>query len=289
MKKINRRRFTKQAAMISAGGLLAMMPAVQSISGKKEIMKFRLLRHATLLVDVAGKKILVDPMLSKKDAMEPVKNAVDNSRIPMTELPFDEHALHTIITESDAVIVTHTHRDHWDIAAQQLIPKDKLILCQPTDEGIIKAQGFINIQPVEKSFTWNKIKFHRANGLHGTGDIGKAMGQVSGFVIDFNSQRLYIAGDTIWCSDVEKAISDYKPGHIIVNGGGAQFLQGDPITMTIDDVTMLSAFTQAKVSVVHLDTINHCVQKKSDFKKAIAEHRLTDQVSIPADGSWTTI
>jgi L-ascorbate metabolism protein UlaG (beta-lactamase superfamily) len=33
-----------------------------------------LLRHATLYIQIAGLKLLIDPMLSSKEAMEPVQN-----------------------------------------------------------------------------------------------------------------------------------------------------------------------------------------------------------------------
>ncbi|HEY0608197.1 MAG TPA: MBL fold metallo-hydrolase, partial [Chitinophaga sp.] len=88
--------------------------------------KIRLLRHSTLLLEINGKRILVDPMLSKKEALDPVPNAANSDRIPLVDLPVDDHELETLLQNIDAVLVTHTHRDHWDVAAQQLIPKDKL-------------------------------------------------------------------------------------------------------------------------------------------------------------------
>jgi L-ascorbate metabolism protein UlaG (beta-lactamase superfamily) len=115
------------------------------------------------------------------------------------------------------------------------------------------------------------------------------MGHVSGYIIEYNKQRLYIAGDTIWCKDVEEAITEYQPGYIIANGGGAQFIEGGPITMTINDVISMSAFTKANITVVHLDTVNHCIEKRSDFKKAIEERQLADRILIPKDGEWSII
>lgn len=249
-------------------------------------IRFRLLRHATLLVEVGGKKILVDPMLSKKEALDPILNAPNNSRIPMVDLPVSEAELSKILMETDAVLVTHTHRDHWDIAAQQQIPKDKLIICQPADELKLKEQGFTNVQTVPDTWYWNDIIIHRTSGQHGTGEVGKRMGTVSGFVIEFKQEKLYIAGDTIWCTEVENAIHLYQPSHIIANGGGAQFIQGDPITMTTDDVLKLSGVTNAKISVVHLETINHCLQKRKDFRELIQKNNLDKQVQVPDDGDW---
>ncbi len=255
----------------------------------KSTLSYRLLRHATLLLQINGKKILVDPMLSDKDALDPIPNAANNIRIPMTDLPITDTELSNLLQEVDAVLVTHTHRDHWDIAAQQRIPKNKLRLCQPIDLQKFSDEGFTNVTAIDDHIDWNGITIHRTNGQHGTGEIGKRMGTVSGFVLVHHHHKLYIAGDTIWCNDVEQAIAQHLPTHIIVNGGGARFLQGDPITMTIDDVLTLAHYTKAQVDVVHLETVNHCLQKRSDFKKAIQEQNLEGQVYVPGDGEWVSI
>jgi len=248
----------------------------------------RLLRHATLLLTINNQRILVDPMLSKRAAMDPVPMAANEDRIPLVDLPVSATELTTLLNDIDAVIVTHTHRDHWDPAAQEQIAKDKIIFCQPIDEALIQSQGFTRVQPIESNFIWNDISIHRTNGQHGTGEIGQKMGTVSGFVFTYGEQRLYIAGDTIWCSDVEDAITTHLPTHIIVNGGGAQFVQGDPITMTINDVLAVAQFTEAPIQVVHLETVNHCYQRRPDFKAAIEANNLQAQISVPDDGaSWS--
>ncbi|MFS0558101.1 MBL fold metallo-hydrolase [Brevibacillus sp. 179-C9.3 HS] len=63
------------------------------------------------------------------------------------------------------------------------------------------------------------------------------MGPVYGFVLErAGEQTLYVAGDTIWCGEVEQAIAEYHPGVIVVFAGAARFLTGDPITMTKEDI-----------------------------------------------------
>ncbi|EQB2251164.1 MBL fold metallo-hydrolase, partial [Escherichia coli] len=90
-------------------------------------MKIIQVRNATQLISYAGKKFLVDPMLAKKEAYPGFEGtARSDIRIPMTELPFDLD----VLLDVDAIIVTHTHPDHWDEAAVAHIPKDKLIYVQ---------------------------------------------------------------------------------------------------------------------------------------------------------------
>lgn len=250
----------------------------------------RLLRHATLVMHIGGLNLLVDPMLSAKEALDPVQNCGNDMRIPMVDLPVDKEELRQIIREADAVVVTHLHRDHWDTAAQALIPKDKTILCQPCDAEKLRAQGFSNVTPVDDHTVWKGITISRTGGQHGTGEIGHKMGEVSGFVFKDSYQTIYLAGDTIWCDEVEQALNTHQPDITILNAGGAQFLTGGPITMTPEHILKVHhQLPHTKIIAVHMDTVNHCFVKRSDLLKAMEERGLMSVVAIPADGERITL
>jgi L-ascorbate metabolism protein UlaG (beta-lactamase superfamily) len=206
----------------------------------------------------------------------------------MSELPLGEDALNRLLRETEAVLVTHTHRDHWDARAVALIPKNKTIFCQPADAAKIQAQGFTQVQPVEDTFSWRGISLHRTGGRHGTGEIGQQMGPVSGFVLQENDQSVYIAGDTVWCPEVADALTKHQPKVVVVNAGAAQFLQGDPITMTAEDVAAVCRHApRANVVAVHLETVNHCLLTRQALRDSLAEQHLSGRVRIPADGQTT--
>ncbi|PSR52012.1 hypothetical protein AHMF7605_28740 [Adhaeribacter arboris] len=245
----------------------------------------QLLRHATLIIHIGKQKLLVDPMLASKGELDPVQNCGNNIRIPMVDLPLEKDALQKILSEVDAIVVTHLHRDHWDLAAQTLINKDKLIFCQPSDLDKIKKQGFTNVTPIDQQLIWKDIKIFRTKGKHGSGEIGQKMGEVSGFVFASKQQSVYLAGDTIWCDDVNEALKEHQPTAIIVNAGGAQFLSGGPITMTPEDIRQVYAKQpNAKIIAVHMDTVNHCFVKRTALRKALQENNLVSKVIIPFDG-----
>jgi L-ascorbate metabolism protein UlaG (beta-lactamase superfamily) len=264
----------------------AFFSPVINESSYSKVFKIRLLRNATLVVKVGDMTLLVDPLLGKKDSMDPVKNAANTLRIPMVELPIGDEELKTLLSTTDVIFVTHTHRDHWDVAAQEQIPKDKKIFCQPADEEKIRSQGFSNVQAIPETAEWNGLVIHRTNGQHGTGDIGKLMAPVSGYVLQYKKETLYIAGDTIWCADVEQAIQQYQPHHIVVNAGGAQFLTGGPIIMNADDVIKTArAAKKSNIIAVHMEAINHCYLKRVELKEAVSKAGLKS-VQVPADGEW---
>ncbi|BCL83260.1 MBL fold metallo-hydrolase [Ktedonobacteria bacterium brp13] len=88
-------------------------------------MKMHFLRHSTAVITINDQTILIDPMLSAAQAMDPIANAGNDWRIPMVDLPLTEAELSQLVQEIDAVLVTHTHRDHWDAYAQELLPKQQ--------------------------------------------------------------------------------------------------------------------------------------------------------------------
>jgi L-ascorbate metabolism protein UlaG (beta-lactamase superfamily) len=236
------------------------------------MMQLQLLRNATLLLQINGKKILVDPMLAPAGSYPALPNTANTIRNPTVDLPVDAA---TLVADVDAVLLTHLHRDHWDELARELLPKDIPLLCQPVSMEELQKQGFIHLLPVADSLTWEGITVHRTGGRHGTGEIGERMGVVSGFVID----GLYIAGDTIWCEEVKAALDTYQPKHIVVNGGAARFVTGGPIIMSIEDIKKVRAYAPlATLYVVHLEAVNHVTESREAIKKAIPES------IVPEDG-----
>lgn len=244
-------------------------------------MQLQLIRHATLLIEYAGMRLLVDPMLNDAGAASPIQNSPQPRPNPLVPLPCP---VEQVLDGVQAVLVTHTHRDHWDDAAIQLIPKDLPLFCQPEDQSKMEATHFLNTAAVQGARHWSKICITRTGGQHGTGEIGKAMAPVSGYVLTNDQEpTLYIAGDTIWCKEVAEAIHRYHPDVIVVNAGGARFLQGDPITMTAEDVIQVCrAAPHARVIAVHMEAINHCLVTRRDL--AHAAQKAAVKVEIPSDG-----
>lgn len=240
----------------------------------------RLLRHATLVVEYAGLELLVDPMLSRQGANDPVPNSPDDRRNPLVPLPAVDPAA------PDAVVVTHTHQDHLDEAAAEAIPDDRPVFCQPADEGAIADLGFSDVRPVERETAWRGVDLVRTGGRHGHGDLAERMGPVSGFVLRAAGEpTLHVAGDTVWCDELAAALDEHDPDAVVLNAGGARFETGEPITMTADDVArVVRAVPDATVLAVHMEAINHCLETRADLEAGLADEGLADAVTIPADG-----
>jgi L-ascorbate metabolism protein UlaG (beta-lactamase superfamily) len=222
-------------------------------------VRITLVRNATLLLELAGRRILVEPMLDEVGARPPVEDSPNPLCNPLVPLPFSAVE---IVRGLDAVVVTHLHQDHFDETGARLVPRDGPVFCQPEDEERLGGLG-LDARAVADELDWDGLCIARTSGRHGHGDLAEALGPVSGFVLD----GLYLAGDTVWCADVEEAIERHRPRVAVVNGSGARFLEGGPLVMTSADVREVVARVPTVV-VVHLEAINHCLETRADVRAA---------------------
>lgn len=250
------------------------------------MMKIKLIRHATLWLEYGGATFLIDPMLSVQGVNPPIMNSGDDRRNPLVPLPGPVQQW----LEPDAVLVTHLHPDHWDAAAAEQLSKELPVYCQEGDGETIAAQGYGRVTEIKDSgsASFGGVTLTRTGGHHGTGEIGELMGKVSGFVFRAEGEPvLYLAGDTIWCEEVQQVIEEESPEVIIVNAGGARFLIGGPITMDEQDVVQVChSAPAASVIAVHMNTINHCRVTRELLKERLEQEGLSARVAIPLDGEW---
>ncbi|MBE9915277.1 MBL fold metallo-hydrolase [Paenibacillus donghaensis] len=247
-------------------------------------MKIQLIRNASLWLEYAGHNFLIDPMFSDQGANPPMFNTANDKRNPLVALPLP---IETWV-QPDAVLLSHLHPDHWDPAAVEALDKTVTVLSQPGEGDAVRKDGFTNVTEMGESISFGDVTIFRTSGHHGIGEIGKLMGQVSGYVFKAEGEpTLYIAGDTIWCDEVKQALDEHRPDMTIVNAGGAQFLQGGPIIMNEDDVVSLCRYAPyTKAAAIHMEAINHCFTTRADLKERLHAEGLEDQVQIPLDGEW---
>jgi L-ascorbate metabolism protein UlaG (beta-lactamase superfamily) len=222
-----------------------------------------------VILELAGTRVLVDPMLDDMGARPPIEGTRNQVANPTVPLPFPAEE---VVRGIDAVLVTHRHRDHLDGRAEELLPRDVPVFCQPEDEEALRALG-LDVRPVAETLEWEELRLTRTPARHGSGRVSELLAPVSGFVLD----DVYLAGDTVWYEAVAETIERHRPRVAIVNAGGAEFTEGGLIVMGIDDVREVVARVSTVVAV-HLEALNHCFLTRAELRARVPS------ALVPEDG-----
>lgn len=255
-------------------------------------VSYQQVRNATGKLSYNDTVFLIDPMLAEKGRYEGFAGTFNSEvRNPTVELPESKEA---VLKDVDALIVTHTHLDHWDDVAQQFINKDIPVFVQDEkDAADIRKEGFRNVQILEKDMVFQGVKLTKIEGTHGTeamyekpenaAILGDSMGVIFSAA---NEKTTYLMGDTIWTARVTKTLHRYHPDIMIMNTGYAKTLGfNEGIIMGTADVAKAAAFMpKSKLVAVHMDAINHCTVSRKNMRDFIHMMNLEKQVYVPDDG-----
>lgn len=269
--------------------IFALMATTVATSANAEI-SYQHIRNATAKIEIAGSTFLVDPYLAPKGSYAGFEGTINSQkRNPLIEMA---EPVEKVLQGVDAVIVTHTHADHWDEYAQKVLPKTLPIFVQNAgDAQIIRSQGFKDVRVLGKNTEFNQVKLSKTGGQHGTDQmysipqLAELAGDAMGVVMQADNEKtLYLVGDTIWNEDVDFALNRYKPEVIVMNTGYAQ-LQGfsDGIIMGKADVAKARQVApKADIITVHMDAVNHAAVTSDEMRKFVKENKLT-KIAVPKE------
>ncbi len=202
-------------------------------------------------------------------------------KCPMNALPDTPDS---ILKDVDYCFVTHLHFDHF---CPDYLPKDLRIIAQNHEDAEkISQMGFDNVTAFESELlTIGYVVIHKAKAIHGDSDeVVKRMGEVCGYVFEApDEKRLYLAADTIYCSEVEQTIRKYHPEVIILNCCEATIKLGRLIMNLPDVEKVCKEAPQAIVVASHLDSVNHALLTRKDIIEFANEKSLLG-IRIPEDG-----
>ena len=245
---------------------------------------FTLIRHSTAIIEIEGKKIVMDPLFSDIEKLPPVPLTKNKLRNPRTGLSF---SIDDIIKDIDYLLLTHLHFDHFDKDAIARIPKSTKVLSASFDSNRIKKLGYTNIYSIENDFEIDRFKIRRYPAKHGKGLLNVMMGKGSSYQIDYDGFKIFITGDCILTHSLKQYVTETNPDIIIANGGATSFRFGKPITMSIKDILEISKILKdTKIILIHLDALNHCTESRDFCKEQVKD---CPNIVIPDDGETIKI
>src|SRR3972149_1130856 len=249
-------------------------------------MDLTLLRHATLVLTLGELRLLVDPMLAEAGSLDPIADTPYLRTKPLVALPMEPEPLHLLMAQLDGLPEPHQHGDDWDARAAEWLGKALPLFCQPQDEEALRQQGFSLVYPVEGSLIWHGVQITRTGGQHGRGATAERLGPVSGYTLRaVGEPSVHAAGEHLGCPEVSRVLRHRRPEVVVLNAGAAQFTQGGPITMDLEDVLQVQrAAPSAHLVVVHMEAMNHCLLTRQALRQGLRSAGGSSRTVIPADG-----
>jgi L-ascorbate metabolism protein UlaG (beta-lactamase superfamily) len=243
----------------------------------------QLIRNATILVAINGKKILIDPMLSPQRGLPPIPFTRNRVRNPLVPLPVNISEFEHV----DALLLTHCHTDHFDLTAKLTLNKNIPVLCQPGDDRLLKQCDFTKVVVIDTVHTWNGLKFTRVYARHTEKRwLSRLVGQVSGFIIEGRDvPSIYIMGDAVYVPELEHTLATYQPGITVANAGEARLFLGSLLTLKAEDIRRVAEIApETRVVAVHMEALNHCQLTRAELRQFLINSRLEHRVDVPLDG-----
>ncbi len=210
-------------------------------------MKITYLGHAALAIEVAGKKLIVDPFISPN----PLAKGIDVDAL-----------------EADYILITHAHQDHIvDVDSIAKRTGAKIV----SNFEIVTHYGNLGFEghPMNHGGSW-QFDFGRVtytNAIHTSSfPDGSYGGQPGGFLLETEEGNVYIAGDTALTFDMKLIPMQCKLDFAVLP-------IGDNFTMGFESAVIASDFIECdKVMGYHFDTFGYIeidhARAKEAFSKA---------------------
>ncbi|WP_158971952.1 MBL fold metallo-hydrolase [Paraglaciecola sp. L3A3] len=249
-------------------------------------MKITQIRNATIVIEVKGACILVDPMLSKKSTLPKLRYYKSNLRNPLVELP---EAFYKLKARIDYALITHCqkgHFDHLDRAGVHWLKKNKITtFCTYHDSTYLNKKGIHTSVLKEKCGSFFDGTINQIPAKHTSGWLTPFMEHGVGYYIKLkNEPSLYLMGDTILTDEIRRFIRDNQPDYIVAPTGKAQFDIGAPLLLNETEIVELASISKGLIIGNHMEALDHCRISRKGLTAILKDHNLTKQFIIPNDG-----
>lgn len=142
-------------------------------------MQITMIGHSTLVIDIAGKKIITDPYFG-------LRGHIAYRRLAPPAQP------RQALTDVDLVLVSHNHWDHIDRPYFHMLSSDVPVMAPNRVKWATSLRGAKNVVGIQP---WES---HQFGTVEITGVPATHLTVTVGFVIQGEGRQVYFAGDTFY-------------------------------------------------------------------------------------------
>jgi len=249
-------------------------------------MKITQIRNATLIIEIQGSYILLDPMLAKQSTLPKLRYYKSDQRNPLVELPGTFYELENQI---EYALITHCqkgHFDHLDRAGIRWLLKNKITtFCTSHDYSYLKKRGVRTNVLKEKCSSFMGGTIEQIPAKHTSGWLTPFMEHGTGYFIKLTGEpSIYLMGDTILTDEIRTFVRENQPDYIVAPTGKAQFDIGAPLLLNEKEILELALLSSGIIIANHMEALDHCRINRKALASLLSKHGLMNHYIIPDDG-----
>ncbi len=256
----------------------------------------------TMLIKFGSISLLTDPMLGEGEAayrMGDPNEAFDLAKGPRVKDHKRLTALPALkLAQLDAVVISHSHEDHFDQAARTLLSGKRPVIVPPADNSLVKGLGFTAPQPLAWGQQWRyqegeyQVVITALPAYHSaSAQVAPLLGEGNGYWFEFIQgdarTSLYWMGDTFLTEPLKEWLAARPAPDILVPHVGRVGTTGPlgQISMGAAEVIEAIQFVQPAYTLpIHHSTYELYLEPISTLLTSAEVSGVS--VDLPAVGSW---
>jgi L-ascorbate metabolism protein UlaG (beta-lactamase superfamily) len=198
----------------------------------------------------------------------------------------------------DAILVSHTHNDHVDARAKELLPKDVPLVVAAAGAAAMRAAGFTDVRPIDwgESVTLKKgsveLAVHAVPAHHSHDvEIDREVGKGNGYILELRDPSghyvIYWTGDSVLSEEMRTVVSKLGPIDLMLPHMGGVGGDGDRGLRTMDAEEAMALFNWVSprfVIPIHHTTFSHYREPIEALTERASEAGLSERFLIPREG-----